>query len=148
MLRGEASLTFALCFCMDQNPASLPASGTRKPRKAWVDSVPVLVRVIQSLMHFASKSSPGWMPRTGRGWWNKDTWLSEASTSSCNSPIRSSKLLNECLLISCMLSARAREKSARAHRCPHLSSHCWRKYERRIHSGLQTFDISSKGFAV
>lgn len=42
-------------------------------------------------------------------------------------PIRSSKLLNECLLISWMLSFKAMEKSARAHKCPHLSSHCWGK---------------------
>lgn len=49
------------------------------------------------------------------------------------SPIRSSKLLNECLLISWILSVRASEKSARAHRCPHLSSHCWGG-ERGTHS--------------
>lgn len=40
-------------------------------------------------------------------------------------PIRSWKLLKECLLISCMLSFRAMAKSASAHRWPHLSSHCY-----------------------
>lgn len=45
-------------------------------------------------------------------------------------PIRSWKLLKECLLISCMLSFRAIAKSARAHRWPHLSSHCYRNTHR------------------
>lgn len=40
-------------------------------------------------------------------------------------PILSSKLLKECLLISWMLSLRAMAKSAKAHRWPHLSSHCF-----------------------
>lgn len=47
-----------------------------------------------------------------------------------------------------MLSVRAREKSARAHKCPHLSSHCWRKHERSLHPMLNTCDVFSRGFTV
>ena len=46
-------------------------------------------------------------------------------------PILSSKLLNECLLISWMLSLRAMAKSANAHRWPHLSSHCCGRGEKK-----------------
>ena len=50
-------------------------------------------------------------------------------------PILSSKLLNECLLISWMLSLRAMAKSASAHRWPHLSSHCCGRQRGREEEG-------------
>lgn len=64
-----------------------------------------------------------------RGSWNQDEWLSLNNTELL--PILSSKLLNECLLISWMLSLRAMAKSANAHRWPHLSSHCCGRQRRR-----------------
>lgn len=63
--------------------------------------------------------------------WNQDDWLSSLSDTELL-PILSSKLLNECLLISWMLSLRAMAKSASAHRWPHLSSHCCGRQRRRV----------------
>lgn len=118
------SIKFLVFLHTGQNPS--PASSIlskKKPRRAcpWPGHT-------GSAVFLREKVPLAWCPGHRRAQW------SEASQpSSCYSPIRSSKLLKECLLISWMLSVRAREKSARAHKCPHLSSHCCSKRERRCH---------------
>lgn len=107
----------------------LPASwmrGSSHKGLSWL--VPGLARSEEASCILPQKASQDWWPRT-----EGTEGLYGTLTSWHYSPIRSSKLLNECLLISCMLSARAREKSARAHKCPHLSSHCCIKHERKPH---------------